>query len=52
MIPPQTNPEAEQALLKVISFPHGSDDADTAATVVLYANGSQRVVIRRDLVPR
>jgi len=52
MIPPQTNPDAEQALLKVISFPHGSDDADTAATVVLYANGSQRVVIRRDLAQR
>jgi hypothetical protein len=48
-IPPQSNPEAEQALLKELAFPHGADDVDNASTVVMYANGSQRVLTRRDL---
>jgi hypothetical protein len=48
-IPPQTDPTAEQALLKELAFPHGSDDTDNAATVVLYADGTQRQLTRRDL---
>ena len=48
-IPPQVNPQAEKALLKELAFPHGADDIDNAATVVLFANGSQRVLTRRDL---
>ena len=48
-IPPQTNPQAEKALLKQLAFPHGSDDAESASTVVLYASGTQRVLTRRDL---
>jgi hypothetical protein len=47
-IPPQGNPQAEKALYKELAFPHGSDDTDNAATVLLFADGSQRVMIRRD----
>ena len=47
-IPPQINPEAEQALLKHLSFPHGSDDTLNASTVVVYADGTQRVLTPRD----
>ena len=47
-IPPQGNPEAEKALLQELAFPHGSDDTENAATVVMYANGSQRTLTRRD----
>jgi len=47
-IPPQINKQAEQVLFKELSFPHGNDDADNASTVILYANGTQRVVTRRD----
>ncbi len=47
-IPEQGNQEAEKALLKELAFPHGSDDTESAKTVVLYANGSQRVYSRRD----
>lgn len=49
MIPPQVNPDAEQALYKELQFPHGADDPETASTVVLYADGSQKVWTRHDL---
>ncbi len=48
-IPPQVDPEAEHALLQQLAFPHGSDDPQTAATVVLYATGAYKVFTRRDL---
>ena len=47
-IPVQGSPDAEKALLKELAFPHGSDDTEHAATVVMYANGTQRVLTRRD----
>ena len=47
-IPPQGNPQALKALSEQLAFPHGADDSDHAATVVLYASGSQSVVTRRD----
>lgn len=48
-IPPQGNPQADLALLNLLAFPHGSDDTENASTIVLFANGSQRVITRRDL---
>jgi hypothetical protein len=48
VIPPQGNATADKALFELLAFPHGADDAEHAATVVLYANGSQSVLIRRD----
>ena len=48
VIPPQINRQAEQALFKELSFPHGSDDAENASTIILFANGNSRVVTRRD----
>jgi hypothetical protein len=47
-IPPQRNPDAERALLQQLAFPHGEDDTENASTVVLYADGTQRVMTRRD----
>lgn len=51
LIPPQGNPEGEAALLKQLAFPHGSDDTESASTVVLYADGSHRVWTRHDFKP-
>jgi hypothetical protein len=48
VIQPQGNATAEKALFELLAFPHGADDVDHAATVVLYASGSQRVMTRRD----
>ena len=47
-IPMQGNPDAEKALLKELAFPLGSDDTENASTVVMYGNGTQRVLTRRD----
>ena len=47
-IPLQTDTVAERALVKELSFPHGSDNADSASTVILYASGRQTVVTRLD----
>ncbi|HLJ56182.1 MAG TPA: hypothetical protein VKT77_14170 [Chthonomonadaceae bacterium] len=46
-IPIQGNPDAEAALQKQLTFPHGSDDSDNAATLVLYADGHQDVLTPR-----
>jgi len=48
LIPPTDTPAGQDALHRLLTFPHGSDDPDNARTVVLYANGTIETLTRRD----
>ena len=47
-IPPLSNSQAEEALGKQLSFPHFSGDEKNATTMVLFADGSIRRMLRQD----
>jgi len=47
-IPTQNSSQAEDALYKLLAFPHYSDDTDNATTVILFANGRVSVRTRKD----
>ena len=48
-IPPRNTPEGEEALAKLLKFPHNADDPAKATTVVLYANGNTERITRKDV---
>ena len=48
-IPPRNTPQGEEALAKLLTFPHNAGSPDKATTVVLYANGSTERLTRKDL---
>ncbi len=49
MIPPQGDMQGENALAKLLAFPHYADDSANATTIVLYANGSVQLKTRKEL---
>ncbi len=51
VIPEQSNDQGKEALGKIASFAHFSEDRDNAATVVLFVNGKVLVFTHRDLIP-
>ena len=48
-IPPRNTPEGEEALAKLLKFPHNADDPNKATTVILYANGNPERITRKDV---
>ena len=48
-IPPRNTPKGEEALAKLLAFPHNAGNPDKATTVVLYANGTTERMTRKDL---
>jgi hypothetical protein len=47
-IPPRNTPAGEEALAKILAFPHNSASPDKATAVVIYANGTTERLTRRD----
>jgi hypothetical protein len=47
-IPPQNSAQAEDELFKQLNFPHNAGDMEKATTVVLYASGRIKYIIRKD----
>jgi hypothetical protein len=47
-IPAQMDAQAEDALYKMLAFPHYADDPSNATTIILYANGTVAVRTRKD----
>ncbi len=46
---PRNTPEGEEALSKLLKFPHNADDPNKATTVILYANGNTERITRKDV---
>ena len=49
LIPPRNTPQGEEALAKLLTFPHNAGNPDKATTVVLYANGTTERLTPKDL---
>lgn len=48
-IPPRNTPAGEEALSKLLKFPHNANDPNKATTVILYANGNTERITRKDV---
>ena len=48
-IPPLGTPQSDDALSKILTFPHYADDPKNATTILLMADGSEITMIRQDL---
>ena len=49
LIPPRNTPQGEEALLKILAFPHNAGDPNKATAVIIYANGTTDRITRKDL---